>query len=54
MKKKLSKDIKDITTSVKEGWASSFINFAEKYILAISNANLDAVKKSRLTNIKKY
>lgn len=53
-KKKLSKDIVNITTLAKMAQIFSFINLVERYMWVISNVNLDIIKKLRLTNMKKY
>ena len=46
--------ITDPTTPAEVAQASSSIDFAGKYIRAISNADLDAATKLGLTYIKKY
>ena len=53
-KERLLKDIADITALAEMAWALSLIDFVGKYMWAMSNANLDAVKKLELTSIKKY
>ena len=53
-KKRLSKGITNTTTLAELSQASSLVDFAERYMLAISNADLDAAKKLGLTGIKKH
>ena len=53
-KKGLSEDITDTTTLAKVAWTLNLVDLAGKYMWAISNANIDAAKKLRLTGIKKY
>ena len=53
-KKELLEGIADITAPAKVTQAPSSIDLARKYMWAISNANLDAAKKLRLTSIIKY
>lgn len=53
-KKKLSWDITNITTPAEVAWASSWVDFANRYKWAISDANLDKANELRLTSIKKY
>ena len=53
-KERLSEGIVDTTASAKVAWTSNFIDCAGKYIWVMSNADLDAGKKPRVTSIKKY
>ena len=53
-KEELSESIVDTTAPAKMIQASSFVDLAEKYMWAISNANLDAAKELGLIGIKKY
>ena len=53
-KERLLKGIADTTVSAEMSQTLSSIDFARKYMWAISNAHLDAAKKLRLTGIKKY
>ena len=53
-KERLSEGIANTTTPAEVAWALSPIDLAGKYMWAMSNANMDAVKKLGLTNIKKY
>ena len=51
---RLSKGIGDTTTSAEVAQESNLINLARNYMWAMSNIDLDAVKKLGLTDIKKY
>ena len=53
-KEKLLEDIVDITALAELAQASSPVDFAEKYMWAMNNANMDAAKELGLTGIKKY
>ena len=53
-KKGVSKNIANTTAPAKMAQRLNLVNFAERYIWAINNANLDAFKKLGITNIKKY
>lgn len=50
----LSKNIANTITLAKMIKVSSFISFIKRYILIMSNTNLDIAKKQKLTSIKKY
>ena len=50
----LSKNIIDINALAKVAQVSSFVDFAGRYNWAMSNNNLDAVKKIKQTDMKKY
>ena len=52
--KMLLESIVDTTTPAEVVEVSSFINLARRFNQAMSNADLDAAKKLRLTDIKKY
>ena len=49
-----SESIADMTALAKVAWVSSFVDLAERYNWAMSNADLDTAKKLGLTGIKKY
>ena len=53
-KKMLLESIADTTVQAEMAWVLSLIDLARRYNWAMSNADLDAVKELRLTNIKKY
>ena len=53
-KEELSESIADIFAPTEVTQASSLINFARKYMWAISNVNLDAAKKLGPNGIQKY
>ena len=53
-KEGLSDDIADITATAEVAQALSPVDLTGKYMWAMSNANIDAVKELGLTGIKKY
>ena len=53
-KEGLSEDIADTTAPAEVARAASPVDLAGKYILAMSNANMNAAKELGLTGIKKY
>ena len=53
-KEGLLEGIADTTVLAEVARASSPVDFAGKYMWAMKNANLDAVKELKLTGIKKY
>ena len=53
-KERLSEDITDTTAPAEVTQALSPVDFAEKYIWAISNADIDTAKELELTGIKEY
>ena len=50
----LSKGIADTTVPAEVAQLLSLLDFARRYNWAMSNANLDEIKKLGLTGIKKY
>ena len=46
--------ILNIIVSATTSRVRNFVHFARKYTWKVSNTNLDTIKKSRLTSIKKY
>ena len=53
-KKKLFEGIADTTALAEIAQATGCVDLAERYMWAMSNANLDAAKELGLTGIKKY
>ena len=53
-KQGLLEGIADTTSTAEVAQASSLVDFAGKYMWAMSNANIDAAKELGLTGIKKY
>lgn len=49
----LSENITNTTTPAEVAWVLSSINLAERYNWVMSNGDLDAEKKLKLTGIKK-
>lgn len=52
--KKLFKGIINTNLLVKVAWALAYVDFAGRYILAMCNADLDATKELKSTDIEKY